>query len=184
MPVPHFHALDLLDFFRRQRPRLGARLQHLHLRPGIFLEVHGIDEQGSHRFGHEHQAMRAHQRCVMPAKRPGQRLALLGPIDVARIRVCRDAALPARSPRAHRHELHLLHHREGDGKFHVAVEHGLHIGTRLQDFEMNRQLARRLAVALDHLAVVVHDQHGIRCDLGARRRADLDDEGIMSGNAS
>jgi hypothetical protein len=95
VPVAHLHALDLLDLIRRQRQRLGAGLQHLQLRPGIFLEVHGIDEQRPHRFGHQHQAVRAHQRGVMGPERLRQRLALLDQIDVARIRVGRDSARPA-----------------------------------------------------------------------------------------
>ena len=44
----------------------------------------------------------------------------------------------------------------------------LHVRPGFEDFEMNRQFARRLAVAFKHLAVVVDDQHRVRADTSAR----------------
>jgi hypothetical protein len=127
--------------------------------------------------------MCAHQRGVVRPERCGQRLALLLELDVARVGMGRDAALPTRRARPHRHERHALHHGEGDRELHVAVQHRRNIRAALEDFEMDRQLARRLPVALDHLAVVADEQDRTGRDLRARGRADLDREGLAAGNA-
>jgi hypothetical protein len=83
--------------------------------------MHRVDEQRARRFGDQDEAVRTHQRSVMGPEGLCQRAALFGELDVARVRVGGDAALPARGARPHRHKRDALHHRKGDRKLHVAV---------------------------------------------------------------
>jgi hypothetical protein len=145
--------------------------------------VDRVDEQGLHRFSHDAEPVRPHQHGMMRPKRARERAALFGQFDVARIGIDWDTALPARGARPHRQELHAFHHGKRDRELHVGMQDRLHIRPGAQDLQVNGQLAGRLAVAFQHVAVVVDDQHGVRAHLGARGRTDLDHKRIASGNA-
>src|SRR5947199_356208 len=88
----------------------------------------------------------AHSRGSTPSERRRQRLALLLELDVARVGMGRDAALPARGARPHRYERDSVHHGEGNRELHVAVQHRRDIGPGFEDFKMDRQFAWRFAL--------------------------------------
>ena len=58
-----------------------------------------VDEQSLRGLGHQRKAVGAHQHRMMRPERLGERAALLGRLDVARIGIGRNAALPARRAR-------------------------------------------------------------------------------------
>ena len=145
--------------------------------------MHGVHQQGWQGFRRQHQPMGAHEGGVVGAQRAREGLALLGCLDVAGVHVHGDAAAPADGAGAHGHELHALHHGEPDRQLHVAMDDGLHIGPRLEDLDMDRDLHGRARVALDHLAVEADEQHVLGRHIGAGLERGLDEEGLAAGRA-